>query len=170
MKIQSLLLIVCTLATVPLIKAGPPVNYFLKLEGIDGESTDKGHPSEIELVSYLWGGVSNPAPTGPNSSGKVSVGEITVTKKGDKASPKLMLSCVTGSHIKDATITMRKGTGGGNSEFLVIKLKDVIVTSFQMSGDGDDAIDKISLSFSSLTIQAADGSTGQVEIDRGGLQ
>ena len=31
---------------------------FLKIEGIDGESADKTHPGEIEVVSFSWG-VSN---------------------------------------------------------------------------------------------------------------
>ena len=30
-------------------------DYFLKLEGVDGESKDKGHKEEIEILSYSWG-------------------------------------------------------------------------------------------------------------------
>ena len=33
---------------------------FLKIEGIEGESTDKVHPGEIEIQSFSWG-VSNTA-------------------------------------------------------------------------------------------------------------
>jgi len=30
-------------------------DYFLKLDGIPGESTDAKHKDEIELVSFSWG-------------------------------------------------------------------------------------------------------------------
>jgi len=165
MRIKHLAVILVVLATVPLSKAGPGVSYFFKLDGIDGEASDKGHEKEIQLSSYAWGGVLNPAPTGPAGGGKVTVSEITVTKNVDKSSPKLMSACVTGSHIKNGIITMRRGNGNGNVEFLVVKLKDVIITSFQTSGDGDNVIDKITLSFLSISIQTADGSSGQVDLD-----
>lgn len=169
MKIKHLVALLAIIATAPLIKAGPQTDYFLKLDGIDGESTDKGHPNEIELLSYTWGGVSNPVQTAP-AAGKVTVHEINVSKTVDKSSTKLMLSCATGTHIKNATITLRKGKGNGNVEFLVVKLTDITVTSFQTTGDGDNVIDKISLSFSSLQMQTADGSTAQVSLDTTSLQ
>src|SRR5258708_21299898 len=31
------------------------VDYFLKLKGIEGESSDKTHKNEIELLSWSWG-------------------------------------------------------------------------------------------------------------------
>ena len=31
------------------------VNYFLKLDGIDGESTDRFHANQIEVLSWSWG-------------------------------------------------------------------------------------------------------------------
>lgn len=31
------------------------VDYFLKLPGVDGESTRAGHVNEIEVVSWSWG-------------------------------------------------------------------------------------------------------------------
>jgi type VI secretion system secreted protein Hcp len=31
------------------------VDMFLKIDGIQGESTDNSHKDEIELLSYTWG-------------------------------------------------------------------------------------------------------------------
>ena len=31
------------------------VDMFLKIDGIDGDSTDKKHKGEIELLSFSWG-------------------------------------------------------------------------------------------------------------------
>ena len=30
-------------------------DYFLKIPGVDGESTDAGHKNEIEILSWSWG-------------------------------------------------------------------------------------------------------------------
>ena len=37
---------------------------FLKIEGIEGESTDKTHPGEIEIESFSWG-VANTGTAAP---------------------------------------------------------------------------------------------------------
>lgn len=31
------------------------VDFFLKIDGIKGESTDKAHKGEIEIESFSWG-------------------------------------------------------------------------------------------------------------------
>ena len=31
------------------------VDYFLKLDGIDGESQDQKHKNEIDVMSFSWG-------------------------------------------------------------------------------------------------------------------
>ena len=41
---------------------------FLKIEGIEGESTDKTHPGEIEIGSYSWG-VEQPGSVGGGGGG-----------------------------------------------------------------------------------------------------
>ena len=37
------------------IDGGAAVDYFLKIDGIDGESTDDKHKGEIQLESYSFG-------------------------------------------------------------------------------------------------------------------
>ena len=32
------------------------VDYFLKLDGIQGESVDANHKDEIQILSWSWGG------------------------------------------------------------------------------------------------------------------
>ena len=39
------------------------LDMFLKLDGIAGESTNKGHKDEIEVLSFSWG-VSNSSEIG----------------------------------------------------------------------------------------------------------
>lgn len=58
------------------------------------------------------------------------------THRIDKASPLPLKTCATGSHISDATITVRKASQD-KPEYLIVKLTDVLVSSVSMSVDRD---------------------------------
>ena len=141
------------------------VDFFLKIEGIDGESSDSSHKGEIEIASFSWG-VSNSAHAtgGGGGAGKVAFQDIHFTTRASKASPQLMLACAGGT-TKGAMLTCRKA-GKGQLEFLKIKLTDVLISSYSICGnEGETPMDEFSLSFSkidfSYTPVAADGSVDQ---------
>ncbi|MDG1011212.1 MAG: type VI secretion system tube protein Hcp [Luminiphilus sp.] len=116
------------------------VDAFLKLDGIDGESQDKEHKGEIDILSWAWGGASTGSFNlgGGGASGKASFTDIQLVKYYDKASPNLMAKLADGTHIKEATLVARKAGGSSAIEFLKIKLTDVIITSVNFGGSGDD--------------------------------
>jgi type VI secretion system secreted protein Hcp len=141
------------------------VDYFLKIDGVPGESADAKHKGEIQLESFSWG-ETNPGGGGMGgggSAGKVQMQDLVVTMLVSKASPKLMLACATGKHYKEAVLTVRKA-GKSQQEFLIFKFKDVIVTSYQTGGSAqsDLLVDQASLGFSTIQLdyrpQKADGS------------
>ena len=51
------------------------VDYFLKLDGIQGESVDDKHKDEIQIMSFSWGGsqTSSVSGTGGSGAGKVDL-------------------------------------------------------------------------------------------------
>ena len=76
--------------------------------------------------------------------------DIHFTKHIDKSSPLLLRTCATGEHIKKAVLTVRKA-GGNQQEFLVIKLQDCLVSSYQTGGsEGTDVSDQLSLNFTKI--------------------
>ena len=115
---------------------------FLKLDGIEGESNDKAHKGEIEISSYSWGVANSGSFShgGGGGEGKATFQDLHFGMPMSKASPKLMSSCATGKHIPSAVLTCRKA-GGTQTEFLKIKLADVLVSSYQNGGNnsGPDA-------------------------------
>jgi type VI secretion system secreted protein Hcp len=145
---------------------GPPaptVTMFLKLTNISGESTDDRHKGEIDILSWSWGATQS-ATTGTGGgagAGKVSMQDFHFTHRVDKASPMLFLACAKGKHIPEATFTVRKA-GGNQSDYLVITLKDVLVSSVSPSGSGQDPTEQVTLNFAQVEVayteQAADGS------------
>lgn len=129
------------------------VDYFLKLQGIDGESTDAKHAGEIEVLSWSFGATqagSFGAGSG-GGAGKVQMQDFHFVMKINKASPKLMLACATGEHIKSAKLTCRKA-GGDQQEYMSMTLSDALVSSYQTGGSAGDAIptDQFSLNFSKI--------------------
>ena len=144
------------------------VDAFLKIDGIDGESSDAKHKNEVEILSYSWG-VTQPASGGPGSgggAGKVSFEDFHFVANTSKASPQLFLACASGEHFQKAVLTVRKA-GKDQQEFLKVTLSDVLVTEFKNAGQGgevDVPADQFSLNFVkvefSVASQRLDGSLG----------
>ena len=136
-------------------------DMFLKIAGIDGESSSKKHEGEIQLLSFSWG-LSQSSSTGGTGSGagKVQVKEFTFVKEIDKSSPKLMEACCTGEHIHDVTLTLSSGAatkGSPPEKYMTIKFNDVVISSYQTGGGtgGSVPMDQVSFSFSEIVVQPA---------------
>jgi type VI secretion system secreted protein Hcp len=148
------------------------VDYFLKLDGIDGESQDKTHKGDIDLHSWSWGATNQGSSSllGGGGAGKVSMQDFNFTMPHNNASPKLMLACASGEHIKKAVLVCRK-QGKDQQEFLKIVLSDVLVSSYQTggsAGEGSIPLDQVSINFSKIEHtykpQKADGTLGAAVI------
>ena len=134
-----------------------PVDYFLKIDGIEGESTDKTHAKEIDVDAWTWGEsqTGSGAPGSGGGAGKVSMQDFSFTMKFNKASPKLMLACATGKHIKSATLAVRKA-GQGQQDYLTLTFVDVLVSSFQTGGSeasGLLPLDHVSLRYARIEVE-----------------
>jgi type VI secretion system secreted protein Hcp len=141
------------------------VDYFLKIDGIQGESADARHKGEIELESFNWGETNSAGHAASGAgAGKVSIQDFEFVMKLNKASPKLFITCALGQHLKSAVLTARRA-GKQQQEFLVYKLTDVLVSSYQTGGSAhapEVPLDQVALSFARIEIeyrpQNADGS------------
>jgi type VI secretion system secreted protein Hcp len=143
------------------------VDYFLNIDGIPGESTDDKHKSEIDVLSWSWGetNAGTHSSGGGGGAGKVSMQDFNFTMRANTATPKLMLACATGQHIKKAVLTCRRA-GTEQQEYLSIEMSDLLVSSYQTGGSQGDVVpvDQISLNFSKLVMdykpQKEDGTLG----------
>ena len=141
-------------------------DYFLKIEGVDGESVDKQHPGTIEVNSFSWGATnSGSASVGTGAgTGKVSMQDFHFVSKVSKASPKLMDALTKGQRIKSAQLFVRKA-GSTQQDYYVITLENVMVSSYQSSAggsSGDFPMESVSFNFTKIEFsykpQKADGS------------
>ena len=144
------------------------VDYFLKLDGIEGESADSKHKGEIDIQSFSWGATQSGtfAGGGGGGAGKVAMQDFHFVMQVNKASPKLMLACANGEHIPKAVMICRKA-GKEQQEYMKWTFTDVLVSSYQTGGSGQSDIvpmDQISLNYAKVEFeykeQKADGTLG----------
>lgn len=143
------------------------VDYFLKIDGIEGESTDSKHKNEIDVESWSWAesNTGDAAQRGGMGAGKVAMQDFAFTTRVSKATPKLMKACAAGDHIKKAVLVCRKA-GKGQQEYLTITMNDLIISSYQTGGSAGDVVplDQATINFSKIEFeykdQKADGTPG----------
>lgn len=129
------------------------LDMFIKIDSIKGESQDDKHKDEIDVLSWSWGmaHANSPQPGSGAGAGRVSIKDLTIIKRTDRATPGLMLACSKGSNIKEATLTVRKA-GERPIEFVRMKLNDIIVSSLDACSCGDEPAltEQLTLNFSKV--------------------
>lgn len=152
-------------------------DYYLKLEGVEGESQKEGHTKEIEVADWGWEGRNGGsfAQGSGGGTGRFTASDLNFTVPLSKASPNLLKACAKGAHIDKAILSCRKGGGGDTPYvFLKITLEHCLVSYFSCNGphqshhDTQDIglFDRITLNFSKITYEyfAQDASKGTVSL------
>ena len=141
---------------------------FLKLDGMDGESTDDKYKGYVEVASFSMGIThltTVGSATGGAGSGRASLGELQISKTVDKSSAVLFQKCATGEHFPKGKLVVRKA-GGTQMEYLVYAMEIVFVTSvhFSSASGEENANESVSLAFGKVgfdyTPQLATGAPG----------
>ncbi len=114
-------------------------DIFIKMTGIEGESLDSAHKNEVDVLSWQWKVYqeANMHTGSGGGAGKATVQDLEFLHFIDKASPNLLKYCLTGKHIPEVVLTVRKA-GGEPIEYLKITMSDVIVTMVAPYGQSDD--------------------------------
>lgn len=150
------------------------VDAFLKIDGVDGESTDAKHRGEINVINWSFGESQSGAGTRstgvPRTAERANFQDFKFTMRTNKASPKLFQNCAEGKHLKEALLTVRRA-GKEQQDFLQVWLSEVMVSSFVnlgSSGTTTEPVEEIMLNFAKIKIsykpQKADGTLGSPEV------
>jgi type VI secretion system secreted protein Hcp len=132
------------------------VDMFIKIGSLEGESQDKTHKGEIDVLAWSWG-LSNSGSAhvgGGAGAGKVNVQDLSFTKYIDKSSTSLQLACCKGTHYDTATLVVRKA-GDKPLEYLKVTMSEVMVTSISTGGSGgeDRLTENVTLNFASVKVE-----------------
>ena len=129
------------------VVAAAQTDVFLKLDGVIGESQDRKHKGEIEILTYTQSFSNSARVTRGTTSGpgRVSCGAVTVVKSIDKASPQLIMLVTTGAHVPTGVITFR-AAGKDQLEYYKITMTDVVVTEVEQTDEPAGTIaEKVSM-------------------------
>jgi type VI secretion system secreted protein Hcp len=154
-----------TTATIPLLLAvgggnaiaavpAQPTASFVKIDGVPGVSTDARHPGESDIQTFHIKATNTAgAAGGGGGAGKVAFSEAEFTKSYDKSAPQQLQKVANGAHIKTVSFSFRRGGNAGDG-FLVYKLDDVVVTSYEQGGDTgvSPLLEHVGLTFSKITV------------------
>ncbi len=131
-------------------------DILLKLTGIDGDSGVKDHEGEIDVESWSWGATqSGTMHFGKGKGeGKVSIQDVSVTKKADIASPTLWFYCSKGKKIDEAVLTVRGTIADEPTDVMVLTMNDVIIRSVSTGSDNGegDVQESLTLNFAAAEL------------------
>lgn len=119
------------------------VDAYLKIDGVDGESTDRAHVNWIQVLSF------NQAATSPTAAtARPSFSDVCFLKLTDKSSPVLEQSCAQGKRFPSATLELIT-TDARRARFYQIILSNVLVSSVSASGSTGDLkpVESVCLNF-----------------------
>ena len=131
---------------------------YIKFDGVDGEAQDKDHKNWSDLASFSQG-LMQPggASTGPTRRrGDVIVEDISANKELDKASPKIAEAVCLGKVFPKVDIHLTASyTDAGRVTYYAYELKNVLVTSYNISGSGqseDVPMEDFTLNFEEIKV------------------
>jgi len=127
---------------------------FLKIDIIDGESTDEKHEGWIEVQSFSHGIEMPVSGIGTGRLTGASVHQdFSVVKELDKASPKLYLHCCNGQHLNQVIMELCKATGE-KQKFMEYVFTDVIVSSVRPGGSAQSGeplpVEEVTLNYGKI--------------------
>ncbi len=136
-------------------------DFFLEFDGIAGEVSTPNHAGHIQIDAFMSKAFQRAlvnAAGGDASPARAIIRPVTILKTLDSTTPKLFAACMTGQHIKKATIygdyVNEPGAPQGN--FFKIVLTDVQIASLDHSSitDGSRQVtETVTLSFGKIEIR-----------------
>lgn len=135
----------------------PTIKAFIKIDGIDGQSTDDKHKGQIDVARYSYGGAQ---PTvrashgGARSGAGVAVDHFTFVHFVDKASPNLFKWLCTGKSIGKVIFELCRSTGD-STPYLTVTMEDVVVSAVRNGELIEDNVvpaEAVELDYGKITI------------------
>ena len=127
---------------------------FLKLDNIEGESQAKGFEKQLEIMTFSHNvamPVTNDVSNNERTSGRAHVGEMSLTKFVDLATPKLNEYYCSGKPITEAVLTLCRNDNGKMLPFIIYTLTNVVISHLSVSGgSGGKPVETMSLNFTKI--------------------
>lgn len=128
-------------------------DYFLKLDGIEGEAQDKVHKNEVRLFDFDFS-MAKRGTQAHYGVGRPVFEDISFTAPIDRSYPKIEEALAHNATISKVVLTCRKA-GSSQMDFFTITFWDVYVKSCRIAVESADAVPhaEFSISFRKTEVQ-----------------
>ena len=133
------------------------MGLFIKIDGIEGESTDAAHVKWILCDSAslpVFRSIPGGAVDAQRTKGETSLGDISCTRQLDKSSPKLMAATALGKFNKEVLVEFTTTVNEKTETYLKWKLENVVFTGYSVHGNSSGEplpSEQVSMNFSKIT-------------------
>ena len=131
-----------------------PVDIYVQIDGIKGESTEDQHKDWIEATSFNHNVTQDTSSTrssaGGATTGASNHGDVSFPKVVDLSSPKLMLAASNGTHFKTATIDFMRQSGANKVKYLTIKLTDLLISAVNRGASSGLVEETVALNYGTI--------------------
>lgn len=133
---------------------------YMKIDGIDGDVTAKGHEKWIHLDSFNFtvnrAIQAQPGRIADRESSRPSISEVHITKKVDQSFPLLFSEACVGKAKPTVTIHVCQ-TDNDLKQYMEVTLNNAIVSHYNMNCDSAAGthknVEHVSLSFDKLEVR-----------------
>jgi type VI secretion system secreted protein Hcp len=111
--------------------------FFLKLDGIDGQSGEKHHEKWVEIISFCHGSFQNVSiERGGDVAGRGELSPFVFVHAVDRATPKLQQYCLTGKKIAKAAFQYCRIVVGESTPTYEVTLENIRVSKTEVKTIG----------------------------------
>jgi len=108
-------------------------DFFVKIDGIDGESADKLHSKWIETTCFTLGSVQQiAAGRSTDVSGRGHFVPLSFTHLLDKATPKIQQFCMSGQKIAKVELQVCRAVAGAQTPVCEITMENVKISKAEI--------------------------------------
>jgi type VI protein secretion system component Hcp len=133
-------------------------DYYLKIEGVKGESQITNCPDCMKISSWNWGTLNSNYTSDAISQLRVQnqgmPKEFNFTMVTNSVSPQLLQAALSGNHFKNGELLGFKQTSSGGDASFTITFSDILISGYQISTPSTDDIpmDQIIFDFSNANV------------------
>ena len=126
---------------------------FVKIDGINGESSDQKYTGWIEVLYYDFSVAQKVSQTASTAGGataeRADFSEFTFSKSLDVSSPNMALACAEGRHINTIEIEFCRA---GKAIYMRYKLTDCLISKVSTIGNGDFPEEEVAINYGRIEL------------------
>lgn len=133
------------------------ISDYLKIDGMEGESTDGNHKGWLDVVNYSWGvhqSKTAVSATGKPVASKAGFENLNVNLFVEKSTTDIIKQCIIATPVIKEVILHLCIAGASLEPFLIFTMKNCVISNVTFRGGGNvEPTQNIQINYEDLTIE-----------------